>query len=189
MEVPSYFIMRHISKEEWWCYTLLIAFSEKNALLPKQTSKWLNSLYSVSVSAQNNKLEYKNARAAFHKLLCCIFHLAPVESWWFGMFWSECVYMNRIKIHIAILGCEVVWWKLLQRPKEHVPVCMELFVGFARPEAPNSNPLLRAPDTNLKAVVKTSNPSSIFNMESLSTPEISFLLYICLFLHSASPQQ
>ena len=121
----------------------------------------ISSKFTRSLSNHLRKLECKKAWAAFHRLLRCIFHLAPVESWWFGMFWSECVYMNRIKISTTILGCEVVWWKILQRPKECSSVCTELFGVFAWPEAPNSNPLLRGPDTDLKAIVKTSNAGSI----------------------------
>lgn len=107
------------------------------------------------------KLEYKITWAALHRLLRCIFHLAPVESWWFGMFWAECVYVNRFKINTTVLGCKVVWWKILERPKECSPVCTEPFVVFAWHEAPNSNPLLRGPDTNRKAIVKTSSASCI----------------------------
>jgi len=121
----------------------------------------ISSKFPRILSNRFHKLQYKKAWAAVHGLLHCLFHLAPFESWWFGMFWSKCAYVNRIKTNTTILGCEVVWWKILQRQRECSPVCIELFVLFAWPEAPNPNSLLRGPDTNLRAIVNTSNASSI----------------------------
>lgn len=114
----------------------------------------------------------------------------------------SCLNMKRVQILAAVLGCEVVRWPSLPRPKEHWPMCTELFVGFTWPEVPNSTPLLRGPDTNCKSRVKTSSASSILKhgkpqqswnlISAFCSSDCSFILFplssrttrkCCLILH------